>query len=74
MRAVALPDRIGPYRPLRLIGAGGMGTVYYCLRPGTGQPLAVKVLHSDWAQGAQWSGTVYAVRMPPWTGSSEAVR
>ncbi|MFF2546839.1 serine/threonine protein kinase [Kitasatospora sp. NPDC058063] len=47
---MALPDLIGPYRPLRLIGAGGMGTVFYCLHPGTGQPLAVKVLHADHAQ------------------------
>ncbi|MCX5345772.1 serine/threonine-protein kinase [Streptomyces atratus] len=41
-----LPDRIGPYRPLRRLGAGGMGTVYYAHPPG-GEPLAVKVLHPE---------------------------
>lgn len=42
-----LPDRIGPYTPLRKIGAGGMGTVYFARQPGTGLPLAVKTLHQD---------------------------
>ncbi|MFD8749374.1 serine/threonine protein kinase [Kitasatospora sp. NPDC059577] len=47
---MALPDLIGPYRPLERIGAGGMGTVFYCLHPETRRPLAVKVLHADHAQ------------------------
>ncbi|MFZ3497162.1 serine/threonine protein kinase [Streptomyces sp. 5.8] len=46
----SLPDRIGPYRPLQRIGAGGMGTVYYAYHPDSGQPLAVKVLHEDHAR------------------------
>ncbi|WP_405940817.1 serine/threonine protein kinase [Streptomyces sp. NBC_00207] len=45
----SLPDRIGPYRPLQRIGAGGMGTVYYAYHRDSGQPLAVKVLHEDHA-------------------------
>ncbi|GAA1943305.1 serine/threonine protein kinase [Kitasatospora viridis] len=47
---MANPELIGPYRPLERIGAGGMGTVYYCLHPDTGRPLAVKVLHAEHAQ------------------------
>lgn len=45
----SLPDRIGPYQPLERIGAGGMGTVYYALHPRSGLPLAIKVLHADYA-------------------------
>lgn len=48
MDTAGLPDRIGPYRPLRRLGAGGMGTVYYAHSPG-GVPLAVKVLHPEFA-------------------------
>ncbi|MEU5179319.1 serine/threonine-protein kinase [Streptomyces longwoodensis] len=44
-----LPDRVGPYRPTRLLGTGGMGTVYLAPDPRGGPPLAVKVLHRDFA-------------------------
>ncbi|MCF4135887.1 protein kinase [Streptomyces sp. Tue 6430] len=46
---VNLPERIGPYRPVRHLGAGGMGTVYYATDPDSGRPLAVKVLHQGFA-------------------------
>ncbi|WP_324785912.1 serine/threonine-protein kinase [Streptomyces sp. H51] len=46
---VNLPERIGPYRPLRHLGTGGMGTVYYATDPDSGRPLAVKVLHQGFA-------------------------
>ncbi|CAL9640596.1 Serine_threonine-protein kinase PknD [Streptomyces sp. enrichment culture] len=46
---VNLPARIGPYRPTRHLGTGGMGTVYYATDPDGGLPLAVKVLHQDFA-------------------------
>lgn len=45
---VNLPARIGPYRPTRHLGTGGMGTVYYATDP-DGGPLAIKVLHRDFA-------------------------
>ncbi|MFE2585047.1 serine/threonine protein kinase [Streptomyces sp. NPDC059378] len=46
---VSLPARIGPYRPTRHLGTGGMGAVYYAPDPDGGAPLAVKVLHQDFA-------------------------
>ncbi|MFJ3806494.1 serine/threonine-protein kinase [Streptomyces sp. NPDC090073] len=46
---VNLPERIGPYRPVRHLGTGGMGTVYYATDPDSGRPLAVKVLHQGFA-------------------------
>jgi serine/threonine-protein kinase len=45
---VDLPLRIGgKYRPLRLLGKGGMGTVYEVEHEHTGQRLALKVLTSQ---------------------------
>ncbi|MGX1547142.1 serine/threonine-protein kinase [Streptomyces adustus] len=46
---MSLPARIGPYRPTRHLGTGGMGAVYYAPDPDGGAPLAVKVLHRDFA-------------------------
>jgi serine/threonine protein kinase len=51
---VNLPDRIGPYKPLRRIGAGGMGTVYFAYHPATGAPTAVKALRADYATDASY--------------------
>ncbi|MBE1534625.1 protein kinase domain-containing protein [Actinomadura algeriensis] len=42
--AGALPAAIGPYRPLELIGAGGMGQVFRATDP-RGGTFAVKILH-----------------------------
>ncbi|GHK02363.1 hypothetical protein SY2F82_41600 [Streptomyces sp. Y2F8-2] len=44
-----LPEQIGPYRLIRRLGSGGMGTVYYATDPAGGEPLAVKVLHQSFA-------------------------
>jgi serine/threonine protein kinase len=49
-----LPQHIGPYRPLHRIGAGGMGTVYFAYHPASGAPIAVKVLHPDFASDASY--------------------
>ncbi|MFJ3659787.1 serine/threonine protein kinase [Streptomyces sp. NPDC090119] len=46
---MSLPERIGPYWPIRHLGTGGMGTVYYAIDPDSGRPLAVKVLHQGFA-------------------------
>ena len=40
------PQSIGGYRLLKLLGAGGMGTVYEAEAPGSGQHVAVKLLSS----------------------------
>src|SRR6476620_5735007 len=40
------PKSIGGYRLLKLLGSGGMGTVYEAEAPGTGSHVAVKLLSS----------------------------
>lgn len=39
--------RIGRYRVIERIGRGGTGTVYRCVDPATGAPIAVKVIHPE---------------------------
>ena len=39
----AMPDRIGPYRLLGLLGEGGFGEVYGCRKADTGKMYAMKV-------------------------------
>jgi tetratricopeptide (TPR) repeat protein len=43
------PERIGPYEVLRLLGRGGMGSVYLAL-DGDGRTVAVKVIHPHIAE------------------------
>lgn len=42
-------EQIGPYQVLRVIGVGGMGTVYEALKPGIERRVAIKILHPDLA-------------------------
>ncbi|MFE9243162.1 serine/threonine-protein kinase [Nocardiopsis sp. NPDC006938] len=42
------PARIGPYQPLKRLGAGGMGVVY-AARSGGGELVAVKLIHPEYA-------------------------
>jgi hypothetical protein len=42
------PERIGPYRVIRVLGSGGMGRVFLCRSAG-GRPVAVKVIRADLA-------------------------
>lgn len=43
-----LPDAIGPYRVLRLLGEGGMGVVYLVERTDVGGTAALKLLRDAW--------------------------
>jgi eukaryotic-like serine/threonine-protein kinase len=49
MEAAAAPERIGPYRIVRELGRGGMGTVYLAERddPGLRKMVALKVVHAS---------------------------
>ena len=42
------PAKIGPYQPLKRLGAGGMGVVY-AARTGGGDLVAVKLIHPEYA-------------------------
>jgi tRNA A-37 threonylcarbamoyl transferase component Bud32 len=44
-RPLACPERVGPYRIVREIGAGGFGVVYLAFDPDVKRQVAVKVLH-----------------------------
>jgi len=41
------PERLGPYRIVRMLGRGGMGTVYEGLSDETGEPAAIKILSAS---------------------------
>src|SRR5688500_11469153 len=45
---VGVPEKFGPYRILRLIGEGGMGTVYLAERDDLGTLVAIKFLRDAW--------------------------
>ena len=45
-----LPSRLGPYRIVRKVGRGGMGTVYMGVDDSSGQTAAVKLLAAEMAQ------------------------
>jgi serine/threonine protein kinase len=47
--AVALPATVGGYRLLRMLGAGGMGSVYEAEEAATGRRVALKLLAPDYA-------------------------
>ncbi|MDE3723179.1 serine/threonine-protein kinase [Nocardiopsis sp. N85] len=47
------PAVIGPYRPLKRLGAGGMGVVYAAVDP-HGALAAVKVIHPEYAADAEF--------------------
>lgn len=47
------PEQIGPFRVLRTLGTGGMGTVYLAVGD-TGEPVAVKVVRDELADQRQF--------------------
>ncbi|SFR24779.1 Serine/threonine protein kinase [Lentzea waywayandensis] len=44
------PRRLGPYRLLGRLGAGGMGVVYLAVWPGTDRQVAIKVINRSYAE------------------------
>jgi len=45
-RTVTMPDTVGPYHILRILGQGGFATTYLARHGGTGREVALKVLHA----------------------------
>ncbi|PSM31808.1 serine/threonine-protein kinase [Haliangium sp. UPWRP_2] len=48
-----LPTAIGKYRIVRMLGRGGMGTVYEALEPTVELRVAIKVLHSEYQKDSE---------------------
>ncbi len=46
--------QIGPYKIVRLIGSGGMGSVYEAMNPQIERRAAIKVLSKDFQQDAEF--------------------
>ena len=49
----SLPTAIGPYRIVRLLGEGGMGSVYEGIHEGIERRVAIKLLKPDFANDTE---------------------
>jgi len=47
LAGTSTPAALGPWRPVRLLGRGGMGIVHEAVHLGTGQRAALKILRAD---------------------------
>ncbi len=54
-----LPSKIGPYRVIRCLGEGGMGTVYEALHEAIERRVAIKVLHPEYARNAEFTARFF---------------
>jgi serine/threonine-protein kinase len=52
---LALPDRLGHYTPLALLGVGGMATVYLARAPNEAEHVALKLMHPHLRLEGSWS-------------------
>ena len=53
MKAPSMPERIGPYKIVRLIGEGGMGLVYEAQQSSPARRVAIKVIRLAGASGGR---------------------
>ena len=51
--ALAIGRQIGPWTVQRILGEGGMGTVFFATRPDLGTAAAIKVLRDSWLSPAR---------------------
>src|SRR4051794_9158945 len=47
------PSTVGPYKILRKVGEGGMGTVFEAMHQSIERRVAIKLLHPEFAQNAE---------------------
>jgi serine/threonine protein kinase len=54
-----IPERIGPYRTVRLLGKGGMGWVCEAVHETISRRVAIKVLHSQFAGDPEYANRFF---------------
>src|SRR3990167_6668236 len=54
-----MEQQLGPYNIVRLIGSGGMGTVYEAMNPTIQRRAAIKMLHKDYKEDPEFVQRFY---------------